>query len=196
MRKNKKDVVAIPSMEQVQNARMRLRYRNRYRRVLQSTVNVLIVVAAVSVLVVTLLMPVLQISGTSMSPTLTEGQIVLSVKDTKLKCGDLVAFYYGNKLLVKRCIAGPSDWVYIDDDGNVYVNDVLLDEPYISEKSLGNCDIEMPFQVPAERWFLMGDHRDVSIDSRNTQLGCISNEQIVGKVVFRVWPIADFGYLK
>lgn len=192
-RSRKKASVDIPTIEQVEYARKRLKYRHLYTRVLRSTISVLIVVAALSVLVVTLLMPVLQIYGSSMSPTLEDGQIVLLVKDTKLKTGDLVSFYYGNKLLVKRCIAGPSDWVNIDADGNVYVNDQLLDEPYIMEKALGECDLEFPYQVPADKWFLMGDNRSVSVDSRASQVGCVADEQIVGKIVFRVWPLAEFG---
>lgn len=180
-------------MEQVSAERRRTRYKSRYRKVLRSTIGILTVVAAFSVLVVTLLMPVLQISGTSMSPTLHDGEIVLSVKSTDFTIGDLVAFYYGNKLLVKRCIAGPSDWVNIDEEGNIYVNDKLIDEPYVTEKALGECDIELPYQVPDERWFVVGDNRAVSIDSRNSQIGCITKEQTVGKVVFCVWPISRFG---
>lgn len=193
--KKRKKPVEIPSMDQVEHARKQLRYKNRYKRVLRSTVNVLIVVAAISVLVVTLIMPVLQIYGSSMSPTLEDGQIVLSVKTSNLKRGDLVSFYYGNKLLVKRCIAGPRDWVNIDEDGNIYINDELLDEPYLTEKAFGECDIELPCQVPDERWFLVGDNRVDSIDSRNTQVGFVANDQIVGKIVFRVWPLSEFGAL-
>lgn len=185
--------VEIPTIDQVLTERNRNRYKSRYKRALRSTLGVLTVVAATSVLVVTLLMPVLQISGTSMSPTLRDGEIVLSLKRSDLATGDLVAFYYGNKLLVKRCIAGPSDWVNIDEDGNVYVNEELLDEPYVVEKAFGECDIELPYQVPDERWFVIGDNRSASIDSRNTQIGCITEEQIVGKVAFRVWPFTKFG---
>ena len=187
--------VEIPTIEQVSAERRRNRYKAKYRRVLRSTLSVLIVVAALSVLVVTLIMPVLQISGMSMSPTLHDGEIVLSVKGTNFNTGDLIAFYHGNKLLVKRCIAGPFEWVDIDEDGNLYVNDELLDEPYITEKALGECDIELPYQVPDERWFVVGDNRAVSVDSRSSQIGCITEEQIVGKVSFRVWPITKFGYI-
>lgn len=185
--------IDIPTIEQVSAERRRTRYKARYMKVLRSTLGVLIVVAALSVLVVTLLMPVLQISGSSMSPTLHDGEIVLSVKGTDFDTGDLVAFYYGNKLLVKRCIAGPSDWVNIDRDGNIYVNEKMVDEPYVSEKAFGECDIELPYQVPDERWFVVGDNRSVSVDSRSSQIGCITEEQIVGKVVFRVWPFTKFG---
>lgn len=188
--------IEIPSIDQVEEARKTIKYKIRYKKVIRSTLGVLIVVASISVLVVTLLMPVLQISGDSMSPTLGNGQIVLSLKTTDFKSGDLMAFYYGNKLLVKRCIAGPGDWVNIDADGNVYINNELQNEPYLSEKALGTCDIELPFQVPDNRWFVMGDNRVTSTDSRTVQIGCIAEEQLVGKVVFRVWPLNRFGSLK
>ena len=138
-------------------------------------------------------MPVLQIYGNSMVPTLEDGQIVISVKTGNFQSGDIVAFYHGNKLLIKRFIAGSSDWVNIDEDGNVFVNDEKLDEPYLTEKAFGNTNIELPYQVPDQRFFLMGDNRDVSIDSRNTAVGCVAADQIVGKVVFRIWPLNEFG---
>ena len=138
-------------------------------------------------------MPVLQIYGNSMTPTLTEGDIVLTVKNSDFNQGDIIAFYYGNKLLVKRCIAGPGSWVNIDDDGNVYVDGQLLDEPYVDEKALGDTNIELPYQVPDERYFVLGDHRATSVDSRNSTVGCVSDEQIVGQIVYRVWPLPLFG---
>ena len=141
-------------------------------------------------------MPVLQIYGASMAPTLDEGDIVITVKGSDFAPGDLVAFYMGNKILVKRCIAGPGQWVDIDADGNVYVDGKLLDEPYLTEKALGDCDIKLPYQVPDNRYFCMGDHRSTSVDSRSTTVGCVSDEQIVGKIVFRVWPLPDFGTLR
>ena len=141
-------------------------------------------------------MPVLQIYGTSMSPTLTEGNIVLSVKGSGFETGDVVAFYYNNKILVKRVIAQPGQWVDISKDGTVYVNDMPIEEPYLTDKAFGECDIELPYQVPESRIFVMGDHRSVSIDSRSSTIGCIAEEQIVGKIEFQIWPLSGFGFVK
>ena len=185
----------LPSLEQLTAELERENYKRRYNRVLRSTIYTLIVVAAVAVLVATIWMPVLQIYGSSMTPTLNEGDIVVSVKGSYFELGDLVAFYLGNKILVKRCIAGPGQWVDIDEEGNVYVDGKLLDEPYLKEKSFGDCNLELPYQVPDNRYFCMGDHRSTSVDSRHTEIGCVSDEQIVGKIVFRVFPFGGFGKL-
>lgn len=185
----------MPELQQLTEELKRERYKDRYKKVLKSTSYTLIVVAAVAVLTATLLMPVLRTYGSSMTPTLTDGNIVLSVKTSNFERGDLVAFYVGKKLLVKRYIAGPGEWVRIDEDGIVYVNDQKLDEPYLKERALGDCNIEFPYQVPDGQIFVLGDHRSVSLDSRNTAVGCVASEQIEGKIVFRVWPIKDFGTL-
>lgn len=194
--RKKTSVTDLPTLDQIQRERSRLRYKKRYGRTLRSTVAVLVVVAALAVLVAMLWMPVLRIYGTSMAPTLTDGQIVVSVKTGSFKLGDVTAFYHGNKLLIKRYMAGPSDWVNIDAEGNVTINGEALDEPYLTEKAYGETNISLPYQVPDERYFVMGDNRDVSIDSRNTAVGCIAKDQIVGKVVFRIWPLKDFGPVK
>ena len=183
----------MPSAEQLEAELKRVRYKSRYRSVLRSTIYTLITVAAVAILVATLWLPVLQIYGSSMTPALQEGEIILSVKNSEFETGDIVAFYYNNKILIKRIICGPGDWIDIDEDGTVYVNEVRLDEPYLAEKALGECDISLPYQVPEGRWFVMGDHRSTSVDSRSTAVGCVSEEQIVGKIIFRVWPFTRLG---
>lgn len=193
MKSAKEASVELPTTEQIEKERARLRHKSRYSRTLRSTIAILVVVAAAAVLVATLWMPVLRIYGSSMAPTLDDGQIVISLKTTDFKTGDIAAFYYGNKLLIKRYIAGASDWVYIDEDGTVSVNSIELDEPYLAEKAFGQTNIELPYQVPDKRYFLMGDNRESSVDSRNTAVGCASDDQIVGKVVYCIWPLDRFG---
>lgn len=185
-----------PTADQISEELHKVRYRSRYLSTLRSTISTLIVVAAVAVLVATIWMPVLQIYGSSMTPTLQEGDVIISLRGSKFEKGDLVAFYLGNKILVKRCIAGPGQWVDIDEDGNVYVDGTQLDEPYLTEKAFGDCNIDLPYQVPDNRYFCMGDHRSTSVDSRHTEIGCVSEEQIVGKIVFRIWPLSGFGMLQ
>ena len=192
----KRKAIEVPELSQLEEELSRVKYQKRYKRVLTSTVSTLIVVAAVAVLIATLLMPVLQIYGTSMSPTLYDGDIIATIKTTEFEPGDVVAFYYNNKILVKRVIAMSGQWVDMDEDGNVYVNDVLLDEPYLVERAFGECDIKLPYQVPENRIFVMGDHRSVSVDSRSTTVGCVAEEQLVGKLVFRVWPLKSFGVVR
>lgn len=185
-----------PSFADVNNERKRLRTRKLYQSAFFKTIGVLCVVAAISVLLTTLWMPVLQIYGSSMSPTLEPGDLVLSVKNEKLESGDVVAFYQGNKLLIKRVIATSGQWVDISNDGVVTVDGQVLDESYIEELSLGNCDIELPHQVKDAHYFIMGDNRDTSLDSRAEVIGDITEEQIEGKVVFRIWPLNKFGSIR
>jgi signal peptidase I len=185
----------MPQLDELQKELKRERYRRRYRRLLRSTVNALVVVAAVAALVATLILPVLQIAGTSMEPNLNDGDIVLLVKTKDLKTGDLCAFYYSNKILVKRVIATPGDYIWIESDGTVFLNGEPLDEPYITEKSLGECDVEFPYQVPENHYFVMGDHRGTSIDSRSTVIGCIAEDQMLGKILCKIWPLTEFEFI-
>ena len=194
MKRNEKP--KMPELPQLERELKRELYRLRYVATLRSTVNTLLVVAAISVLVATLWTPVLQIYGSSMSPTLREGQFVVSVKGADFQQGDLVSFYIGNKLLVKRVIAGPGEWVDIDSEGNVFVNGELLDEPYIQDKAFGKCDLELPYQVPDSKYFMMGDDRSVSVDSRSSAVGCVDKEYIVGRIVLCIWPLEDFGWIE
>lgn len=193
MKYKKKEERFMPTVAELETELKREKYRITYVRVLLSTIYTLVTVAAVAVLIAVLLLPVLQIYGSSMTPCLEEDDIVLSVKSSELKSGEVVAFYYNNKILIKRVIACPGDWVNIDEEGNVYVNNELLDEPYVQDKAFGDCNIELPYQVPDERYFVMGDHRSVSVDSRNSMVGCVSEEQVVGEIIFRIWPITRIG---
>ena len=182
----------MPQMDALQKELKRERYKRRFRRLLRSTVNALVVVAAVAALIATLILPVLQIAGTSMEPSLNDGDIVLLVKTDNLKSGDLCAFYYSNKILIKRVIATPGDYIWLEPDGTVFLNGEALDEPYVSEKALGECDVEFPYQVPENNYFVMGDKRETSIDSRSSVIGCIAEDQIIGKILFKIWPLEDF----
>lgn len=185
----------MPELDALQKELKRERYRRRFRRLLRSTVNALIVVAAVAALVATLILPVLQIAGTSMEPNLNDGDIVLLVKKNDLQTGDLCAFYYSNKILIKRVIATPGDYIWIESDGTVYLNGEPLDEPYVSQKALGECDVEFPYQVPENSYFVMGDKRETSIDSRSSVIGCVAEDQIVGKIFCKVWPLSEFTFI-
>lgn len=193
-----KSQLDLPTAQQLEEELRYEQYRHRYSSVLRSTVYTLIVVAALSVLVATLYLPVLQIYGTSMTPTITAGDIVVSIKGSEFEPGDLISFYYQNSVLVKRVIATSGDWVDMDEDGNVYVNGELLDEPYLQDgaKAYGTVTIDLPYQVGEGRVFVMGDHRSTSIDSRAEEIGCVAEEYIIGKIVFRIWPLADFGSLR
>ena len=188
--------INIPSSSEVEMELKRERYKRRYRSTLKSTLIALVTAAAAAVLVAPLWLPVLQIYGASMTPTLQEGEIVVSVKADQLEPGDIVAFYYGNKVLIKRYIAGPGQWVNILEDGTVLVNDQVLEEPYLTHKALGICDLEFPYQVPDKTYFLLGDERETSVDSRHSSVGCISEEEMVGKIIFRVWPMDVIGVIE
>lgn len=193
MAKKNKEILEIPTSEQLENELIRVRYSQRYRKLLKNTVFSLLVVAAVSILIATLFLPVLEIYGNSMSPTLNNKDIVVSVKTTQLEQGDICCLYYNNHILVKRVIGVAGDEIAMDEDGNVFVNGQLLEEPYLMEKALGECDLEFPFTVPEQTVFVLGDNRASSVDSRNSLIGCVSVDEVVGKIVFRVWPLAGFG---
>ena len=193
MARKPKKRITIPSLEEIQKERKRIRKSDYYRQSLRSTVSVLVVVAAVAVLIATLFLPILQISGDSMSPTLEHDEIVVLLKTKDFDRGDLVGFYYQGKILLKRVIALPEDEVAIDADGNVYVNGEQLEEPYVTDKGLGDCDLEFPYKVPGTGYFVLGDCRSNSVDSRNSVVGAISQEDIIGKVFIRVWPFSRFG---
>ena len=194
MIKKQNEGISLPTKTQVETERKRYRRQKAYNKALRGTVYVLTIVAAVAVLIATLVLPVLQIEGTSMEPTLTNGDIVLLTKTTRFSREELCAFTWNNKLLVKRVIGLPGDWIEIDTDGTIYLNGEKLDEPYVEQQAFGECDLEFPFQVPQEQYFVVGDMRESSIDSRNSLIGCIPKDQIVGKVFFRVWPFVSIGF--
>ena len=191
MKQKPKENISLPTKRQVETERKRYRRQKAYNKALRGTVYVLTVVAAVAVLIATLILPVLQIEGTSMEPTLSNGNIVLLTKTTRFDRGDLCGFTWNNKLLIKRVIGLPGDWIEIDTDGTVYLNGEKLDEPYADQIAFGECDLEFPFQVPQEQYFVLGDMRESSIDSRNTLIGCVENEQIIGRIFCRIWPLKE-----
>ena len=188
--------VFIPSSEEIRSELKRVEYKERYKKILKSTFYTLIVVAAISALIATLVLPILQVSGTSMEPTLHSGEIVVLVKTDKFERGQLCVFSYSNKTLIKRVIGLPGDVINVDSEGTVTVNGTALDEPYIEEKALGECDIQMPYEVPAESYFVMGDKRISSVDSRSSVIGCVNKEQIIGRIFFRIWPLNALTALK
>ena len=185
----------LPAVDDLQKELKRERYKRRFRKLLRSTVNALIVVAAAAALIATLVLPVLQIAGTSMEPNLNDDDIVLLVKTKDLETGDLCAFYYSNKILIKRVIATPGDYIWIESDGTVFLNGNALDEPYITQKALGECDVEFPYQVPENCYFVMGDQRETSIDSRSSVIGCIPEDQLIGKIFCKIWPLSEFEFI-
>lgn len=180
---------ALPTLNQIESERKRYRWQKAYMKALRGTISVLTYMAAVAALIATLVLPVLQIEGTSMEPTLVNGDIVLLTKTTAFGRGDICGFAWNNKILVKRVIGIPGDWIEIDTDGTVYLNGEKLEEPYAQQIAFGECDLEFPYQVPQEQYFVLGDMRESSIDSRNTLVGCVENDQIIGRIFFRIWPI-------
>lgn len=194
MMENKEAVVL--SVTELEAEYERMDDRRRLFALIRNTLYILVLVAAIAVLVSVYILPVLHIYGTSMTPALNNGELVAAIKTSDLKSGDVAAFYYNNKLLVKRVVGVPGDWIDLKENGDFYVNGELLDEPYLEEKAFGDCNITLPIQVPESRYFLVGDHRSVSIDSRNTAIGFISEEQIVGKLIYRVWPLNSIGKIK
>ena len=195
MNNKSKKKVPVPSLPEIQRERKRIRRKDYYRQSLRGTISVLVVVAAIAVLVATLFLPILQISGDSMSPTLEHDEIVILVKTKAFNRGDLIGFYYQGKILLKRVIALPDDEIAIDAEGDVYVNGEKLEEPYVTEKGLGDCDLEFPYKVPGTGYFVLGDQRTNSVDSRNSVIGAISQDDIIGKVFIRVWPFSRFGFV-
>ncbi|WP_026663469.1 signal peptidase I [Butyrivibrio proteoclasticus] len=184
-----------PSVDELKKELKRENRKKEYRNVLRNTLIVVVSVAALAVLISSFYVTVLKVTGDSMTPTLETGQIVIAQNSQEFEAGEMLAFYYNNKVLVKRVIGSPGDWVNIDANGRVSVNGIELEETYASDLSLEPTDIEFPYQVPENRWFVLGDHRSVSIDSRSSVVGCVTKEQLIGKVVFRVFPFDAFGSL-
>ena len=185
--------VRRPTIEQIEEELNRREGGQELKKAVFGTVKNLIVIAAAAVLVANLLISVLLVSRSSMNPTLTDGEVVIALRWVKVNPGDIVAFHYNNKILLKRVIAKEGDLVDIGEDGTVYVNSEALEEPYLAEKSLGDCDIELPYEVPVGCLFVMGDHRSTSADSRIKEIGAIGSEYIIGKVFMRVWPLTKIG---
>ena len=193
MEEQRRRISSVPDLAEVEKERNRLKRRKEYGNALRGTCFSLLAVAAIAVLAATLFLPVLQVTGTSMEPTLYDGDIIVLTKKSSINRGDLCGFYYQNKLLLKCVIGLPGDWIDIKEDGTVYVNGTALDEPYVNELAYGECDLELPYQVPESRVFVMGDHRATSVDSRSSVVGCIAEEYVVGRVILRVWPLKEIG---
>lgn len=191
MKEKKK--IELPSLTQLEAELDRENRKRRYRGELGKMAGVLIVLACVLALAADMMLPVLQVNGTSMEPTLRQGDVVISMRGADFTRGDMIAFYHSDKILVKRVIGLSGEWIDINSDGDVYIDGVLLQEPYLEEKSFGECNIELPCQVSKGKVFVMGDHRSVSEDSRSSRIDCVSQAQIIGKLKFRVWPFESIG---
>ena len=185
--------VGSPSANALKDELSRVTTLDNRRRAILSAIGVLAVVSAIAIIASTFFISVLQIRGNSMEPTMTDGELVIATHSSNFKQGEISAFYYNNKMLLKRVIAFPGDWVDITSQGAVFVNGELLQEDYLDKHELGKCDITFPYQVPENRYFVLGDNRGVSIDSRSNAIGTVSEEQLIGNAVFRVWPLSSFG---
>lgn len=185
-----KQPIIIPTPEVIEAELARVRYRETYARTLRSTFCALLAIAAAIVLLSALVLPVFRVNGTDMSPTLATGELVVTLRKAQVQPGDVIAFYYHDKIQIKRVIAVGGDVVSVDPYGEVTVNNQPLDEPYLTDKAYGECNITYPYRVSDGKIFVMGDHRSVSIDSRHTEVGCVTQEQIIGKVILRVWPFS------
>lgn len=192
-KKGTRQRMEVPPVELMEAELGRIRQQGRRRSSARSTMYTLLIVAAFAVILTILILPVLTIEGVSMEETLFDGDIVVALNNHRYKTGDVIGFYYNNEVLIKRVIATETDWVDIDQDGTVYVNNVRLEEPYLTEKAFGECNINLPYQVPEGCCFVLGDHRATSIDSRNKSVGCIPDDKVVGRLLLRIWPIEDFG---
>ena len=192
----KKKPLELPSIEELEAEISRKKRKQNQHHLLRSAIYALITVAAVTALIAVLFMPVLKTYGGSMSPTLLEGELVAVIKTDKAEAGDIIAFYYNNKIFIKRVIALGGSTVDVDEDGNVFVDGVRLDEPYVEERSFGNGDVEFPCDVPAGQYFVLGDNRLSSADSRSSILGTISPDDVLGRVIFCVWPPSRIGAVR
>ncbi len=193
MARRKKQTL-FPELEEIQNEMRRARSQSKYHQALKSTAGTIVVVAAIAVLVASIFLPVLRVTGSAMQPSFAPGNVLVAFKTRDYLPGDVCSFYYNNKLIIKRVIATGGDMLEIDEDGRVSVNGLVLEESYVPQYDLGMCDIECPFRGPDEQLFVMGDNRASSVDSRVQAFGCISKEELMGKVVLRVWPLQNFAY--
>ena len=184
-----------PSAEQIGALLRRVQRRREIFRSIGNILGVLVVIAAAVTLVFSLWLPALQVQRGSMAPTLNDGEVVVFITTGAVGRGDIVAFHNGNQILVKRVVAVAGDVVDIGGDGAVLLNGARLDEPYVSELSAGERTTELPCKVPDNQFFVLGDHRQTSIDSRNADIGTVRQDQIIGKALLRIWPLNAVGLI-